>query len=234
MRSIEKKKNSAAEAETFRPMCFRCLRPRIACLCSSLKPFASDPEIVILIHPRETKRAIGTARLAHLSISNSRLFRGDASAIDRDERIAAAIADRAKTSVVLFPGPESLDLDDPGADLGDLRKAPGGLRVFVIDGTWSEARKMAQRSRLLRDLPRIMFRPDRPSRYRIRKQPKEVCVSTIEAIHALFGRCAARGLGRLPEGHDRLLDVFDSMVDLQIICRDGGTDRPPELMKTAE
>ncbi|MCM2282043.1 MAG: DTW domain-containing protein [Bdellovibrionaceae bacterium] len=192
-------------------------------MCRSLTPFQSDPELVILIHPRETKRAIGTARLAHLSIQNSVLIRGDAPMLDRDSRLRSWAEDTDRRSVVLFPGPGSLDLDDSGTDLSTLVSAPRGIRVFVIDGTWSEARKMVQRSEVLSRMPQIMFRPDRPSNYRIRKQPKPVCVSTIEAIHALLERCAERGLGRLPEGHahDGLLDVFERMVDLQIVCRDG-------------
>lgn len=225
MRLIKRQEANLAP-DNFRPMCFKCLRPRIACLCAEIRSFKSDPELVILIHPRETKRAIGTARLAHLAICNSLLFRGDATVVDADSRIQRLIEDDRRKSVVLFPGPGSLDLDDEQSDLAPLRSAPQGLRVFVIDGTWSEARKIVQRSRALRDLPQIMFRPERPSRYRIRKQPKPVCVSTIEAIHALLERCSARGLGRLPasHAHDGLLDVFDRMVDMQIICRDGSPD----------
>lgn len=226
---------NAEEGVRSRPTCFRCFRPRITCFCRDLDVFDSDPEIVILIHPRETKRAVGTARLAHLSIRNSSLVRGDAPIFDRDSRVRAWASDTGRRSVVLFPGPDSLDLDDPHVDLAPLKSSPQGLRVFVIDGTWSEARKMVQRSEILRALPRIMFRPDRPSNYRIRKQPKPVCVSTIEAIHALLERCADRGLGQLPaeSAHDGLLSAFERMVDLQIVCRDGIEFDPlPELPVT--
>lgn len=69
-------------------------------------------------------------------------------------------------------------------------------------------------SRDIANLPRICFTPTTPSNFRVRRQPRRDCYSTIEAIHHtidLFQTPAA-----LTRDHDRLLDLFDRMIDRQI------------------
>ena len=91
------------------------------------------------------------------------------------------------------------------------------LRIFVIDGTWATARKMIRQSENLKTLPRICFSPTKPSNFRVRKQPDDNCYSTIEAIHhtiELIGD--TQGFAVQDRTHDRLLNVFDYMVERQL------------------
>jgi DTW domain-containing protein YfiP len=86
-----------------------------------------------------------------------------------------------------------------------------------VDGTWITARKTMQRSANLRNLPQICFDPPHPSRIRLRKQPKEYCFSTVEAIHhtiELLG--VSFGFDTNSRRHDHLLEIFDQMVEQQI------------------
>ena len=74
-----------------------------------------------------------------------------------------------------------------------------------------------RQSQNLLNLPRICFSPEKPSNFRVRKQPHASCYSTLEAIHhtiELIG--AAKGFDVASRKHDRLLHVFDSMVELQL------------------
>ncbi|RYZ60207.1 MAG: DTW domain-containing protein, partial [Proteobacteria bacterium] len=41
-----------------REECYRCRKAKVMCYCAEVKTFASDPEFVILIHPKETRKAI--------------------------------------------------------------------------------------------------------------------------------------------------------------------------------
>ena len=60
-------------------------------------------------------------------------------------------------------------------------------------------------------LPRVAFAPAEPSTYRIRKEPRPECVSTIEAIaHSL------RALGEREEIARNLKAAFDLMVERQL------------------
>ena len=63
-------------APVHRALCLRCLRPRRACWCPHLRPVESVTRACILQHVRERKTAIGTARMAHLSLPNSELHLG--------------------------------------------------------------------------------------------------------------------------------------------------------------
>lgn len=110
------------------------------------------------------------------------------------------------------------------------------LAVIVIDGTWATARKMMRLSVNINRLPRVCFTPPTPSNFRIRKQPKVECYSTIEAIHhtiELMGGCgggiapmASDGDAWAARAHDILLDVFDQMINRQIeLAHCGKPDR---------
>lgn len=200
-----------------RKLCFACLQPPFGCYCAEVRPF--DPQILftVLIHPLEARRKIATGRMAHLCLKGSKLLRGQD--FSGSASVDALVSDPDLHPVVLYPGPESIDLSAVNAAERRALIPPGKrLAVFVLDGTWWTARKMI-RSRNLASLPRIAFSPDRPSRFRVRKQPKPECWSTIEAIHEtieLLGEAA--GFAVASRAHDALLDVFDGMVRRQLRC----------------
>ena len=72
------------------------------------------------------------------------------------------------------------------ANLSPPNSAGGRLLVFILDATWSGARKMLKLSPSLQRLPRVMFTPTAPSRYVIKQQPQDGCLSTLEACHELL------------------------------------------------
>lgn len=144
--------------------------------------------------------AIGTARMAHLALSNSELHQG----VDfSDNPRLAALAAAPERVAVLFPGQEAMTLEEARA------RPPEAL--IVVDGTWPLAKKVVSVNPVLAGLPRIGFTPRRPSNYRIRSEPAEHCVSTIEAVVEVLGALE----GDQPR-FDAMLRAFEFMVDTQL------------------
>ena len=190
-----------------RPTCARCLRPTSACWCAHLPHLQSRTRVVFLQHPREHRVAIGTCRMAHLALANSELHVGVR--FDDEARVAEIAA--LPGTMVLFP-------DLAPADHGrgrDLAALDGDTlrQLIVVDGTWSQARKLLARSPLLAGLPRLAFVPSRPSNYRIRSEPKAECVSTIEAVVEVLGLVEGA-----PDRFRGMLGAFEAMVDTQLRC----------------
>jgi len=112
---------------------------------------------------------MGTARLAHLGLAGSELHVGVR--FDDHPRVTALAADPG--TALLYPGPDATPIDE-------LREPPRTL--LVVDGTWFTARKIVDRNRVFRTMPRIAIRPAAPSAYRIRSEPAPHCLATVEAI----------------------------------------------------
>jgi DTW domain-containing protein YfiP len=167
--------------------------------------------VVFLQHPRERRVAIGTARMAHLSLPNSELHLG----VDftGHARLEALAADPRRVAV-LFPGEEAMTLEE-------AREHPPEA-LIVVDGTWPLAKKVVKTNPLLAGLPRIGFTPRRPSNYRIRAEPAEHCVSTIEAVVEVLGALE----GGDPARFDAMLRPFEFMVDTQLESQ-AHRDDPP-------
>ncbi len=183
----------------WRPFCYRCWRARILCLCNHVKVVDNPVEVLFLQHPNERKVPMNTARLAHLSLSRSRLVHGVC--FDEVRAVRDLLAHRERVGL-LFPSPQAKELRDAPPDLETL---------VVVDGTWREAKKMIWLSPVLNEFPHYAFVPDKPSNYRIRKEPKEEFISSIEATVA-----ALRILDRDPDKYGELLALFDRMVDRQV------------------
>ena len=181
-----------------RPVCRRCRRPCSVCYCSELASLPTRTRVVVLQHPRERKVGIGTARMAHLALPGSVLRVG----VDfsTDPVVAAALAGPAP-AYVLYPRPGAI----APADL-----PPGPITLEVLDGTWIQARKLLSRNPALAALPGIALAPQRPSGYRIRRQPAPLCVSTIEALAELLAAVEPDGAR-----FARLLAPFETMVARQ-------------------
>ena len=196
-----------------RPVCQRCWRPSVACYCAHLVPIESRTRACFLQHPRETKMAVGTAWMAHLSLPNSELHRG----VEFAEHPRVRELLESPGTALLFPGNGSLPpeqfQDDPPRT------------IVIVDGTWSQARKLIRKNPSLAKLPRIGFVPARPSNYRIRRQPREGFVSTIEAVVHVLG-----ALEGAPERFAPLLRAFERMVDVQLEHKARRTT-PPRVRK---
>jgi hypothetical protein len=149
--------------------------------------------------------------MASLCLPNSRLFVGLDFADHAD--LAGELADPARPAALLFP-----------TDAADLAGAPppGPISLVLLDGTWSQAKKLLQLNPRIAALPRYSLAPP-PSEYVIRREPSREYVSTLEALaHALAvleGDASCR---------EALLAPFRRMVAMQLEHRErlnGGLTR---------
>jgi DTW domain-containing protein len=176
---------------------------------------ATQTRFVFLLHPKEWKQEkAATGRLTHLCLSNSELHMVR-STCDAHPAVQALLDDPANHCVLLYPGPTAHNLTQ-----GELAPAALGARrlvVLLLDGTWPCARKMLNQSPRLAALPRVMFTPSAPSRWRIKQPPQPGCLSTLEAVHETLLALARAGLDQYPDPA-QLLNVFQRMQDFQIKC----------------
>ncbi|CAM2778140.1 tRNA-uridine aminocarboxypropyltransferase [Rariglobus hedericola] len=197
-----------------REMCYRCFWPKPICWCPSITPMETRTRFVFLMHPHEFKHEkAATGRLTHLCLANSELQMG--LAFDDHESVQEIINDPQNFVMLVYPsvGARNLSKGDlTPADLGGRR-----LVVFLLDATWSGAKKMLRLSPSLQRLPRLMFTPTALSRYVIKQQPVEGCLSTLEASHELLLALQRSGLDDYPLP-DQLLDLFARMQDYQLKC----------------
>lgn len=143
---------------------------------------------------------MNTARLAHVGLDGAELHVG----VRFDEHARLRELVHEPEVALLYPGAD-------GAPTSALDTPPRTL--VVVDGTWTTARKMVARSRLLRALPRVTLRPAAPSAYRIRREPAAHCLSTVEAIVAALTMLEGDGARFAP-----LLAAFDHLVATQLAC----------------
>ena len=201
----------------FRAICDRCRRPCSVCFCAHIPVLSSRTRVVFLQHPRERRVAISTCRMAHLSLPGSELHHGVL--FDGNNTLESLVeAGRNGQAAVLFPGEGALD--PVALPAGQLRT------LVVVDGTWSQAKKLIARNPLLSSLPRLGLAPSRPSNYRIRKEPSEECVSTIEAVVEVLGLLEGE-----PERFRAALAAFDHMIDTQIACAKARVGPPRKKRK---
>ena len=197
-----------------RETCYRCFWPKHLCWCDSIQPMDTRTRFVFLMHPKEFKQEkAATGRLTHLCLTNSEIQMGIA--FDEHPAVRDLLHDPRYFPVLVYPGPDAVNLSAPGATLPELGNRQ--LLVILLDATWSCARKMLKLSPSLQRLPRIMFTPSAPSRFVIKQQPQEGCLSTLETTHELLLALEQRGLDQYPLP-EQLLGLFKRMQDFQIRC----------------
>lgn len=196
-----------------RPSCAQCWKAASTCYCHMLNPFPAPIEIVILQHPDEARNPIATARMAHLSITNSKLIIGRS--FEGDARVDSLLQAPGRRNVMLYPRPDALPLDDVLAASAGPAPAAGPLTLWVIDAKWAQVNKMLRFSPAVSALPATAFVPEKASRFRVRMQPKPACLSTIEAIYTVLDH-HAKITGSGVKDHDALLEVFHHLVRQQL------------------
>lgn len=195
-------------------MCYRCFWPKALCWCGSIVPMATRTRFVFLMHPKEYKHEkAATGRLTHLCLANSEIQVGIG--FDAHDAVQEIIRSPQNFPVLLYPGAGARDLSRGELTAADL--AGRQLVVLLLDATWSGARKMLKLSPSLQRLPRVKFAAAGRSRYVIKQQPQDGCLSTLEATHELLRALDRTGLDHYPDPA-QLPAVFDRMQDFQIRC----------------
>lgn len=188
-----------------RAICARCERPQSVCWCAHLPTIEAETPVLILQHPREDGMPIGTARMATLCLRDAELLVGVE--LDEHPRVRAILDDPTRQPILLWPGPDAKDL---------AQEPPSGpTTLIVVDGTWALAKKLVRVNPRIAALPRYGLEPPAPSGYRIRREPRAECVSTIEAVMYALG-----ALERDPERFKPMLAPFTAMVDAQLHFRE--------------
>lgn len=184
-----------------RPTCARCLRPTSVCVCSRLPALAPRTRVLIVQHPKERRVAIGTAAMAARCLAGASVVVG--TRVDDHPKVAEALGDPSRPPVLLWPGP----------DAQDLATAPpaGPVTLVVVDGTWSTAKGLLRGNPRLAALRKVRLAPASPSEYRIRREPRAECLSTLEAIATALGVLEGD-----PAPYREMLVPFRAMVDAQL------------------
>ena len=187
-----------------RAMCYKCIRPASNCVCEYIKTFKAHCNFLILQHPHERKKYYSTSKIVLNAISNSKVMHGVT--FDEPEVMSSL---EGQNTYLLYPAVDAIDC----ATL-DLNE---DSTVIVIDGTWVEARKIVYRNKFLQTLPKISFKQPILSEYKIRKQPKDFCLSTLECIgHLLKLSASAKDNSALTKNYDELFSAFNKMVEKQL------------------
>lgn len=195
--------------------CYKCFRPIKNCYCKYIKPIKTDIKFIFLIHPKEAyKQKIGTGRLAHLSMFDSNLIIG----VDFSDNLIVNkyINDTLYHCVVLYPGSDSLTVS---SEIFKQNISLKKLLVFIIDATWTLAKKMLRLSVNLQKLPAITFNNKYVSKFIIKSQPESFYLSTIESVFYLIKEMQNEDMIKRSINPDGLMEIFQKMIDFQILCK---------------
>jgi hypothetical protein len=197
--------------------CLRCLKPLPLCICDAITPIENRISLLILQHPQEQDRALGTARVTELQLKNAVLKIG-LSWPSLSKALGRQVSDPSRWAVLYLGSAKLSDLDTESDIVainrkGEIEDGQRGILkaiegVVVLDGTWSQAKALWWRNAWLLKCQRVILGPARPSRYgKLRREPRADGLSTIEAAGMLLS-----GLEKRPEISETLDATFERML----------------------
>ena len=183
--------------------CARCGKPAALCICADIQPIDNRIALLILQHPQEQDRELGTARLTVLHLKRAVMKTGLswpslAKALGREvnPKRWAVLYLGAATAATLPKDRELTLLDSKGRPLPEQEDALSEIDgVIVLDGSWSQAKTLWWRNPWVLKCRRLALNPKQPSRYgKLRREPRREGLSTLEAAALTVAR-----LGGQPE-----------------------------------
>jgi DTW domain-containing protein len=197
--------------------CPRCRKPMPLCVCDSVIPLQNRVALLILQHPQEQDRALGTARLTALHFTNAVVKIG-LSWPSLAKALGRPVADPSRWAVLYLGSAKAAALD-PDKDIVALNRKgevaenqrailTGIEGVVLLDGTWSQAKALWWRNPWMLKCQRVILGPKRPSAYgELRREPRRDGLSTLEAAAMLIG-----ALEKRPEIEATLKGAFERML----------------------
>lgn len=202
-------------------LCPVCGKPLQLCVCSDAEPFNNKHFVLILQHPQEQDKDLGTAKIICQRLKNAQLE----IALSRPS-LAAVLkrpADPKKWGV-LYLGAQNetptaaglYALSRQGNLLPDTAEILASLEgIILLDGSWSQAKALWWRNPWLLKTRRLLLVPEKRSLYgKLRKEPRKESVSTLEATAQCLNY-----LGEDAAIADGLLDSFAELLEKYKLLR---------------
>lgn len=197
--------------------CPHCQKPMPLCICDSITPIENRLSLLILQHPQEQDRALGTARLLARHFAGATLRVG-LSWPSLSKALGRPVENAARWAVLYLGSARAADLEAEGEIVALSRKGEvaenrrailGKLEgVVLLDGTWSQAKALWWRNPWMLKCQRVILNPAHPSRYgRLRREPRSDGLSTIEAAATILA-----SLERRPDIADTLHASFERLL----------------------
>lgn len=204
------------DTEAQQAECPRCGKPLSLCVCDGVSELDNRIALLILQHPQEQDKTLGTARLTKLHFKDATLKIGLswaslAKALGRpaDPQRWGILYLGSARAAALVPDAQIVAVNRKGEaeenQRGILRELEG---VVLLDGSWSQAKALWWRNPWMLKCRRILLNPQRPSRYgNLRREPRSDGLSTIESAAMLISRLEKRA-----EIESTLLASFDRLL----------------------
>ncbi|MBL0942835.1 MAG: DTW domain-containing protein [Hydrogenophaga sp.] len=167
--------------------CERCRLYGPYCICGLRPRVATRVGVCLLMGDIEAIKPSNTGWLIADLVPDTWAFAWSRTVID--PALIALLNDPQWQPFVVFPGefvePSRVITELPAAAAADNGGTATRRPLFVLlDGTWSEARKMFNKSRYLDAFPVLSLHPDRVSNYRLRRSARDdhFCTAEVAAM----------------------------------------------------
>ncbi|SQJ10827.1 Uncharacterized conserved protein [Serratia rubidaea] len=175
--------------------CQGCLLPQKNCLCDTITPQSADSRFCLIMFGAEPLKPSNTGRLIADILPDTQAFLWSRTEVD--PALLAAINDPHRQPYVVFPASYA----DAGRPVYSQLPASGKPPLFImLDGTWSEARKMFRKSPYLNQFPVFSLDVAAASDYQLREASRAEQHCTAEVAAALLQKAgddaAALGLSQ--------------------------------------
>jgi DTW domain-containing protein YfiP len=185
--------------------CPRCEIRKPLCFCAFIPRIPLETRLVILMHIAEEVLTTNTARLAAKALPNSEIrVRGR-----KGERMSCVgLVHEGRHSLLLYPSSHAIELD-----ASFVSRLTDPVTLIVPDGSWAQTRKIVRRETALVGIPHVKLPKGPPSEYRLRLQPSDNSLCTLEAIARTLGILESR------EAQARMEAILRVMVERTLWSR---------------
>jgi DTW domain-containing protein YfiP len=179
--------------------CADCRLHATLCICALVPRLRTRTRLVVLVHYREARKPSNTGQLAARCVERSsvEIFG------KRGQVLAPPVIGDDEAPLLLFP-------DDDAVPIAQHAASDKPVALLVPDGNWRQASKVRRRVPGFAAIPCVTLPEAGPTEYRLRAEPRDGGLATLEAV--------ARALGILegdagPRTEHAMLAVFRVMVE---------------------
>ncbi|SET07615.1 tRNA-uridine aminocarboxypropyltransferase [Thorsellia anophelis] len=173
--------------------CNRCLIADFLCVCNDANPIAIDSRFLLIMYKGESIKPSNTGRLIAEILPNTKAFLWHR--VDVNQLLLDAIDDDSYESYLVFPALYAEadrrvyhDFELNWSKLGnqftinsdnELRQSEKKKQFIILDGTWTEAKKMFRKSPYLVNLPMLSLSDINAHPYLLREASRVEQLGTV-------------------------------------------------------